>query len=237
MRQSIRDWGGLATWFLLFLIVLFVETKHIWFDSIGSGDKALFWSTLLGPLVAAIGWYVAANQNYSKSRQLELDKEERERKGVLRQANLILRLAIRNLTPFFFSFMTLQLNDVLSTWNRLTDLLHDRGSALAFTHADYRALEAFWSRLGRDIVLAQEEFARWAEGRTPDDYPSTPKDSRVYLGQVFESSAVQLLDAISVLGDTEAREDFRSLQKAVQDFDARNGMTDAFEYLAYETPK
>ena len=59
--------------------------------------------TVLGPVVAAIGWYVAANQNYKKNRSLETQREERERRGVVRQANLLLRVVIKNLEPFFYT--------------------------------------------------------------------------------------------------------------------------------------
>ena len=65
-----------------------------------------------GPVVAAIGWYVAANENYKKNRSLETQREERERRGVIRQANLLLRVVIKNLEPFFYAFKSLQLNDV-----------------------------------------------------------------------------------------------------------------------------
>jgi hypothetical protein len=168
---------------------------------------------VLGPLVAATGWYVAANENYKKNRALEEQRQERERRGVVRQINLLLRVVIKNLTPFFYVYTNLQLNDVLATWNKLTDLLHDRASAIALTDEDYLALEAFWSRFGKMIAMAQDEARKWeAGGENAREYPSTPEERRLYLGQLFSDPLGLLEQAVNALGDEDVRRDFAELQ-------------------------
>lgn len=174
---------------------------------------------VLGPAVAAIGWYVAANENYKKNRSLETERQARERRGVVRQANLLLRVAIKNLEPFFYIFTNLQLNDVLSTWNKLTDLLHDRASAVALTDADYRALEAFWSRLGKMIAMAQSETRKWeAGGEDARAYPATSEERRLYLGQLFSDPLGLLEEAVNTLGDEDVKRDFVELQRHANEF-------------------
>jgi hypothetical protein len=175
--------------------------------------------TVLGPAVAAIGWYVAANENYKKNRSLETERQARERRGVVRQANLLLRVAIKNLEPFFYVFTNLQLNDVLSTWNKLTDLLYDRASAVALTDADYRALEAFWSRFGKMIAMAQSETRRWeAGGEAAQGYPATSDERRSYLGQLFADPLSLLEEAVNTLGDDDVREEFADLRRHADEF-------------------
>ena len=145
---------------------------------------------------------------------METERQERERRGVVRQANLLLRVVIKNLEPFFYVFTNLQLNDVLSTWNKLTDLLHDRASAVALTDVDYRALEAFWSRFGKMIAMAQDETRKWEEGgESAREYPSTPEERRLYLGQLFSDPLGLLEEAVNTLGDEDVRRDFAELQR------------------------
>ena len=84
------------------------------------------------------------------------------------------------------AFKSLQLNDVVATWKRLTDLLYDRASAVALTDEDYRALEAFWSRFGKMIAMAQLETRKWEEGgEKARGYPSSDDERRYYLGKLF----------------------------------------------------
>lgn len=139
MKRSHNDWTGTLVWLLLGLGALFVGTKHLWFDGLTKSEKALFWTTLLGPVVAAIGWYVAASENFRRSRELEADKNERERRGAIRRINLLLRGAVHGLDSFFWAFKPLQLDSALTTWTQLRDLLQDPAAATALNNADYRA--------------------------------------------------------------------------------------------------
>lgn len=198
--------------------MLFVATKHLWFDSIAAGDKALFWSTLLGPAVAALGWYVAANQNYLKNRQLELERQQRERKGVLRQANLLLRMAIKSLDDFFWIFKSPNLDYALLTWNRLSELLYDRASATALSDADYHALEDFWSRFGKMIGMAQDEMQKWTMEEHKHDYPATADERRDYLAQLFADPLPLLEEAVNTFGDAKLLADFGATKKHAAKF-------------------
>lgn len=103
VNRGFKDWGGLFVWAFVLLVVIFEQTKHLWFDSIGAANKPLFWTTLLGPVVAAIGWYVAANENYRKNRELEVERQDRDHRGILRQVNMLLRVVIKNLRGAFLS--------------------------------------------------------------------------------------------------------------------------------------
>jgi hypothetical protein len=208
VKRAPYHYGGVIALVVVGLTIAFVMTKHLWFDGIGAPSKALFWTTLLGPTVAALGWYVAANENYRNSRNLELEKQERERKGVLRQANLLLRMAIKSLDDFFWIFKSPSLHYALLTWNRLSELLYDRASATALSDADYHALEDFWSRFGKMIGMAQDEMQKWTTEEHEHDYPATPDERHDYLGQLFADPLPLLEKAVTAFGDAKLRADF-----------------------------
>ncbi len=218
MNGGVRDWGGLLAWAIIILVISFNTTKHQWFDSIGAGNKALFWSTLLGPLMAAVGWYVAANENYRKNRLLELERQERDHQGIVRQVNMLLRVVIKNLEPFFFIFTAIQLDDVIETWRRLTDLLHDRASAVALTDADFLALEAFWSRLGKMITMAQQEMVRWGT-TTSTEYPQSQDERKDYLRQLFADPLPLLQRAVNTLGAPDVHQEMFNLRQDAIEFE------------------
>lgn len=218
MKRVFSDWDGVIAWAIVGAIVVFTLTKHVWFDGIPAGDKALFWSTLLGPAMAALGWYIAANQNYLKNRQLELERQQHERKGVLRQANLLLRMAIKSVDDFFWIFKSPGLDYALLTWNRLSELLYDRASAIALSDADYHALEDFWSRFGKMIGMAQDEVRRWTTEEHKHDYPATPDQRQDYLAQLFADPLPLLAKAVNTFGDAKLRADFDATKKHAAKF-------------------
>jgi len=218
VRHTLEDWGGLIAWAILGAIVAFAATKHLWFDAIPAGDKALFWSTLLGPAVAALGWYVAAHENYRKNRQLETERHERERRGVVRQVNLLLRMAVKSLDDFFWIFKSPQLSYALLTWNRLSELLYDRASATSLSDSDYRALEEFWSRFGKMIAMAEDEFQRWTNPEAEHDYPATPDERQDYLAQLFIDALFPLEKVVTLLGDDSVQKEFADTKRHAAKF-------------------
>jgi hypothetical protein len=55
-REFQRDWGSFV-WAVILPVAIFLATKHLWFDNISNGDKAMFWTNVfvaIGTLALAI---------------------------------------------------------------------------------------------------------------------------------------------------------------------------------------
>jgi hypothetical protein len=47
VKRALYDWGGVLAWLFVGTIVTFAATKHLWFDPLRAGEKALFWTNVL----------------------------------------------------------------------------------------------------------------------------------------------------------------------------------------------
>lgn len=167
--------------------------------------------TVIGLILVAVGWYAAATANYRRSRQLEETRDARERRGVERQARTLLRMAIKNIEPFFYDFKSLQLEDATVTWTWIRDFIRDRMAATALSDELYDALENFWSEFGQDIAIAQSETRRWqGEVRAASDQDI--RDRRNFLAQCFRAALPALGTAVEALGDARLREEFKRVE-------------------------
>lgn len=57
VRRILRDSGRIAAWVFVTAVILFFATKHLWFDSLQAGEKAIFWTNVavaFGTLALAV---------------------------------------------------------------------------------------------------------------------------------------------------------------------------------------
>jgi hypothetical protein len=184
-----------------------------------------WWGVLITAIVSAVGWFVGAragaNANYEKNRELQTQREDRERKGSLRRANGLLRIAIKSLEPFFYSFKNLQFNDVLRAWHKLEDLLDEPNTAIAL-EPDYPVLEDFLATFGRSIAMAQQESEKW-DDPTSSSHNRPDRERRVYLADLFATPIPELQSAVEAVGSADVRADFTKLKQLINESRVANG--------------
>lgn len=166
-------------------------------------------SASIAATVAALGWFVAARQNYRYAHLLDLQREKRNAEGHRNILVADLRTIAIRLRPWFFTFTSVNVDDLLPLYQTLLNDLRDKDFAKAISPVEYTALFALLDRFGRDVAYQQSLLREALESD-----PTRDEDLRQKTVVNFTQTAWLLVKASKALGAEDLTNEAKDLLRA-----------------------
>ena len=112
----------------------------------------------VGWAIQFTGWFVGASAAYWLGLRAESKRREHARQGTYRQIRTLLRRAVETIEPFVYASTygyKLNLNEVEQTYQRFTERLNERETAVALSDAEYNLLDTFVDHCGRTLACTR----------------------------------------------------------------------------------
>ncbi len=163
-------------------------------------------SASIAAVVAAVGWFVAANRNYHFQHKLQVEREAREAAGFRRIIVADVRMITMRLEPWLSSFARMRLDDLVGVYRALENDLRDKAIVSSLDAGQYEVLFRLLDQFGCDVGFVQSLFERLPpikDGERQWENSDAERDFRDQVNASFEKSVLLLPSVGEALDDSE----------------------------------